>query len=92
MKRRYGGVEIDLPGLVDVFDLEARRPIFHHERREQTACGIDRYTPTNDGVSFLVPTTIPTKHARRFARPCRRCWPALARDGQLELELEEAPL
>jgi hypothetical protein len=42
-------------------------PIFHALEHRDTRCGraVGLYTPL-----------LPLKHVRKFARPCRSCWPS----------------
>jgi hypothetical protein len=88
MRANYG-VDVWLPAEVVVFDMSPRRPVFHQLDRSTlgwTMCGRPTWDPDTNTATCDV---LPTRHARRFARPCRYCWPALR---QATLELEVGPL
>jgi hypothetical protein len=87
MRRAYGGVKITIPSSVWIFDPDLRRPVFHARR----TCRLPRGEyPGYPGARSAL--GLPARHAIRFARPCRICWPELRDDPQLELELLEGPL
>lgn len=89
MRRDYGGITVQLPGTVTIFDLDARRPVYHsapYERardcpdswERRTLCGVlvHRHVYETDAAEHHG-VGVPARHAVRFARPCRRCWPEL---------------
>lgn len=85
MRATYAGVTVSLPGSVLVLDADEARPVFHrpgylYDQEAATACG---HPATSRNY-------LPARHARRFARPCLRCFPQLR--GQAELEVKAAPL
>jgi len=91
MRRDFAGVTVELPWLVVLLETDRRRPVFHRPVRvdlsdTRTGCG----RPIFD--NRWETCQLPVRHALRFARPCRQCWPQIARNGQIELELERAPL
>lgn len=79
MKATYAGITVDLGELVYVIDTGPARPVFHRNDGGATACG----------TLASVRIGLPARHVRRFARPCRRCWPELNR---ATLELLAGPL
>jgi hypothetical protein len=77
----YAGIPITVRAQVLVAYVGVRRPVFHQIGHfgGYALCGSG-----GEGVPF------PHRLARRFARPCLRCWPELR--GQAELELKEGVL
>jgi hypothetical protein len=93
MKQVYGGVAIETGHVVAFFELWTARPVFHRwteglDRVPASGCG----RPLFERGTLASATLLPPKHAIRFARPCRVCWPELARSTQLELELKAGRL
>lgn len=95
------GAKITLPLTVAFFDVDVRRPIYHSAPystsrsvegvwTRTTLCGLVVFRQLDHGDEREHRAVeIPARHARRFGRPCLRCWPELL-TGQLELT--EAPL
>lgn len=69
MRRSYGGIEIEVPSTVAIFEPDDARPVFHRLRDDVTLCGM---------LAVDRAVSLPAKHAVRFARPCARCWPRLS--------------
>jgi hypothetical protein len=100
MRIEVAGQSIDIGEVVYLVDPEPARPTFHRLKQDGcasgglwTACGLPRGTAPAmdaDGALHGSVVRIPARHARRFARPCLRCWPAIGR--QAELELKGGPL
>jgi hypothetical protein len=92
MRARTPAGTIDLgdagPFVLILSPAEAR-PAFHRREpmcldtleQERSACGIVRSVGDASSRTLL----LEHRHARKFARPCLRCWPELA-SGQLELK------
>lgn len=88
MKHRIAGRELELPGVVWIFDTDAATPTFHARRHAlfsadaglagivpTTRCGIAIHAEDRNGLRGAI--HLPPKHAVRFARPCATCWPDL---------------
>jgi hypothetical protein len=88
--------EIDLGdagSFVLIFDPAEGRPVYHKRVpcstsdagiAERSSCGMTRSVVSSWSGSART-LVLEHRHARRFARPCLRCWPEL-RTGQLELK------
>lgn len=86
MNYAIAGLELDLGHTAWLFDPEAAVPIFHaaglryrgdgtEARILVTRCGLPVHAEDRNG--YRTAAHLPPRHAVRFARPCRRCWPAL---------------
>lgn len=83
MKISVAARELDVGGIVFVFDVWASRPIFHRADFSGeigamylvTACGIPCDGDRRDGRSSAI--ALPPRHAARIGRPCATCWPEL---------------
>lgn len=81
---RYGGFEIELGGIVWIFDIWAARPVFHRADFTgelgamwlKTGCGEPVESERRRGTAGTA-VALPPKHAVRIGRPCATCWPQL---------------
>lgn len=80
MIREYGGVRVQIPSYVLLFELDDSRPVFHRPNAEfvvtASECGFRRDDEPN---GITKGDLLPAKHAVRFGRPCLRCFPELKR-------------
>lgn len=80
--RRYGHPNNRVVPDVVIGDMQATAPIYHRIDYSKTnpgytkgftACGLVDWTSDYGWRMDL----IPTRHAAKFARPCKKCWPEL---------------